>query len=524
MKNNCMRLVKIQLSGMVKGKEWSAKQMLVVGAYVLVAVMVAAYSFLLAYGFGKAGMISLVPGYGFAITGLITVFFTALKANGVLFAYRDYEMLMALPIRTSVIITSRFLTMYLLNLAFTALVMLPMGIGYGMEAGVSLPAAVIWIAGMLVAPLIPTTIATFIGLAIIWFSSRFRFANAVTTIVSFVLVIGILAGSFGLGQMEDQGQLTAAQMVNLGEVIAEQIHRIYPPSALFDTAVNAGSLWALFLLAAISLVWYGVFLALISWKYRKLNTALMTTHARGNYQVTELRQIRQSSPVRAICKKELKRFFTCPIYTMNMGMGVVMALVVSAACMVLGVEGLERMVGMTGVKELIAWAAPFFVAGILGMTCTTSVSLSLEGKNLWILQSLPLAPEEVYKGKIAMNLVLTVPAAVVCAVFLAVGIRGNAVQSLLLFVVPVAYCGFHAVMGMWINLKLPNYRWTSETAVVKQSMAAFCGIFLPMVNVAVPVGLVVWRTEWGSWIGVGFGVLEVLGMIGVWGRVRKMRF
>ncbi|MDY3918608.1 MAG: hypothetical protein SOZ59_06345 [Candidatus Limivivens sp.] len=521
MNSHCIRLVKIQLSALVKGRKWSGKEIFVAAAYGILGLFLAGYSFALAYSFGAMQLASVVPAYAMAVTGLITLFFTALKANGILFAYQDYEMLMALPIRTGTIITSRFLTMYLLNLAFTVLVMLPMGVGYCLQVRPGLFFYPIWFLGMVMAPLIPTTIATFLGLLIIWFSSRFRHANLVTTAVSILLFAAFMAFCL-FGQMTEHAEITAAQIRDLGEMIAWQIHRIYPPSFLFEQAVNQESPGWLLIFAGISVIWYGIFLKLISWKYVELNTALTTSHTKGNYQVTELRE---ASPVKAICIKELRRFFGCPIYTLNMGMGVVMAVLFAGACLVMGLDKMETVLGIPGMGQKFAVFSPFILAGLLGMTCTTCVSLSLEGKNLWILRSLPLAPEKIYRGKIAMNLLLTIPASLLCSLLLAAVVQGNVIQMVLLFLVPAVYSLFHSVLGMWINLKFPNYQWTTETAVVKQSMASLCGILLGMLNVVPPVLLTVFLPEDFQMLpGVVFVVLWAAGAAGIWHFIKKQKF
>lgn len=107
------------------------------------------------------------------------------------------------------------------------------------------------------------------------------------------------------------------------------------------------------------------------------------------------------------------------------------------------------------------------------MTCTTSVSLSLEGKNLWILKSLPITKEEIYKGKMLFNLLLQIPTALISSALLAVRFRVTGMTLITLFVYPVAAAFAGTVWGLFINLKLPVYNWTNETTVVKQSAASF---------------------------------------------------
>ncbi|MEG2571311.1 MAG: hypothetical protein RSA70_07745, partial [Clostridia bacterium] len=48
--------------------------------------------------------------------------------------------------------------------------------------------------------------------------------------------------------------------------------------------------------------------------------------------------------------------------------------------------------------------------------------------------------------------------------------------ALVFFTVPVVFSAFTSVFGMFVNCKLPNFDWESETAVVKQSAASMLGI------------------------------------------------
>ena len=45
-----------------------------------------------------------------------------------------------------------------------------------------------------------------------------------------------------------------------------------------------------------------------------------------------------------------------------------------------------------------------------------------------------------------------------------------------MFVTPVVCALFNSLWGMFINLKMPDYNWTSETALVKQSLPAMAGM------------------------------------------------
>lgn len=486
MKSKALLLVKVQLVGQLKGKKKSTASLLVLAAYIFVGLIIAAYSFLFSFSLGAAGMGRMIPGYALMLTSLITLFFTTLKANGVLFAYKDYDLLMALPVKTETVIASRFAVMYLMNLLFMLVVMIPMGAGYAIWESPGVAFYPMWILGILAAPLIPTTIATVVGALIILLTSRFRHANLLATVFTIALTCGILAASMGLGGMDEEA-LAAVDLGKLGSMMLDMIYRIYPPTILFGKGVTDGNILFFGAFVGISVVWYLVFAKLVSIRYKSMNTALMTWHTRSDYKLGTLKS---ASPVAAICKKEARRFFGCPVYATNMGIGVVMMLLFGVMLVVMGPEKLGDWMDIPGMDQFLARILPYLISMFQCMSCTTCVSLSLEGKNLWILQSLPLETKTVFKGKILFNLFLTVPAGLAVSLAAAVrfpmswGMRG------LVILIPAVYAVFTSVLGMYFNVKLARYDWSSETVIVKQSASSLAGIFSGFLNGLIPMVIV----------------------------------
>ena len=486
MKSKGLLLMKVQLLGQFKGREKSRGTLMLLAAWLFVGIVAAAYSFLLAFGLGAMGLSDMIPGYALMITSLIVLFFTMLKANGVLFAYRDYDLLMALPVRTETVIASRFLTMYVMNLLFMMVVMIPMGAGYVIWARPGISFYPIWILGMAAAPLIPTTIATVIGALIILVSSRFRYANLLTTVLTIGFTCGIMAFSMGVGGVDEEA-LAVEDISRLGSVMLAAVHKIYPPTVLFERAVVSCDWAALLIFAGVSVVWYLIFLKAVSLKYKSMNTGLMTWHARGDYKLGTLKS---SGPVAAICKKEAKRFIGCPVYATNMGIGIVLMLIFGVMFVVMGPEKVAEWMEIPGMEKTVIRLLPYMIAMLQCMSCTTSVSLSLEGKNLWILKSLPLEKKTVYQGKILFNLLLTVPAGLLMSLLISLRFPMDPGMRLLLFLIPAVYAVFTSVLGMYFNIKMPKYDWSSEASVVKQSASAMAGIFTGLLNALIPLAAV----------------------------------
>lgn len=522
MTDKCFLLFKAQLLNQFKGRSRtkSTGKVLVLIAISVVAVILVLYTFSLSFGLGAMGMPHLIPSYAIAITGLLTLFFTALKANGVLFAYPEYDILMSFPVKTSTIIASRFMTMYAMNLAMTAFIMIPMGIPYIIWGSPGILFYPVWILGIFVQPLIPTTLATLLGALIIFIASRFQYARAMTTILSLTAMVLVLTLSMGMSGMDGE-EFAIEQMRSIGSTLLGQIHKGYPPAILFYQAVVKQNYLAFFCFAAGSLLWYYVFIKVISLRYKSMNTGLLTYHARSDYRLTTLAM---SSPLKALWKKEIKRFFGSTVYCLNMGMGCVMALVFSVGSLFLSNQTMQSLFQTPIAGEMILRVFPFAIGMVLSMCCTTCVSLSMEGKNLWIIKSLPIEESLIVKSKILMNLTLQIPVGVICAVILNLRFPFTLPMRILTFLTPVVCCLFSSVSGMLINLKMPNYEWTSETALVKQSLPAMAGIMGGMVSGLLPIGILLLLGKVDAALLNGIlTLIAAIGMLLLWNVVKHQK-
>lgn len=521
MKSKCLLLFKVQFFNQLNVKSKAKSQIMVMASMGILGVVLAIYSFMLGYGLGSMSMAEVIPSYALAITSIVTLFFTAIKANGVLFAYKDYDILMALPVKTSTVIASRFLTMYVLNLIFTALVMVPMGIAYVVWQGPGFLFYPVWIVGLLAAPLVPTTIATLLGALIILFTSRFKYANALTTIVSLAAVIAVVLGSVSLGGVSEEN-IDISAIKSIGEFMLVQINGVYPLAALFHKSVVKLDMVSFLIYLVISGGWYYLFIKILSLRYKKMNTGLMTYHTKSDYKMTSLSE---GSPLEALWKKEMKRFFSSTPYFLNMGIGAILAIVFSIACLFVGKDQIGSLFTVPGMQDVIGGVLPFVVSMLGCMSCTTSVSLSLEGKSVGILKSLPVSPALVYKSKILMNLTLILPAMLISSVCLGICFPQSLPMMVLLIVTPVVYGIFTSVFGMYVNIKMPNYEWTNEISVIKQSMSSMAGIFGGMVNGGIPIiVLVVFKDLDPVLTGAAFTAVEAVLAFLMYQHLKKMKF
>ena len=104
-------------------------------------------------------------------------------------------------------------------------------------------------------------------------------------------------------------------------------------------------------------------------------------------------------------------------------------------------------------------------------------SVSLEGKNIWVVQSLPVPAWYVLRAKLTMHLLLAGAASLLCSVCTAIVLHLDALNAALMILLPVAYIFMLAGIGMLIDLKRPNLAWTNETAPIKQGASVTISLF-----------------------------------------------
>ena len=115
-------------------------------------------------------------------------------------------------------------------------------------------------------------------------------------------------------------------------------------------------------------------------------------------------------------------------------------------------------------------------------------SVSLEGKSLWLLQSLPVPAWEALKAKLNLQLVLTAPLVLLCGACAAFALRASALETVLLLLVPLLYCVLLAALALLIGTVRADLHWTNEIAPIKQSMAVFVVLLLGWVFAILPGG------------------------------------
>jgi ABC-2 type transport system permease protein len=205
----------------------------------------------------------------------------------------------------------------------------------------------------------------------------------------------------------------------------------------------------------------------------------------------------QSHVIVTLVKREFKRYFASTVYLSNTIMGPILAVAMAVSLFFID---LENAVVMLPVEIDVIGILPLAVGTIFCIMNTTSTSVSMEGKEWWLIKSLPLTSKQILDAKLLMNIILFAPFYVVAVVISIIALRPSGLEIIWMVISPAVLILFSCVWGLFINLKVPVFNWENETSVVKQSVSALVGgICGSLVGVVMMFGLVLAPVSLG-WI------------------------
>lgn len=439
------------------------------------------YSFTFAAQLAQVDMVDLLLMMMPVLVVAMGLLYTAMAVQGVVFGGKDNDLMLSLPVSAFQLMLARVTALVLENLVFSLFVMAPAGVAYAMFAHAAGPLFFLrLLAASVLLALLPTTLALLLGCALTWLSARFTRGKALVRNLLYVVFLGVvIVFSFRAGML-----------VNTLAQYAAGIQAGFSgwglPFLLFQQGV-CGNGWSFLAFAGLCLIPFLLCVWLFGLRYKHLVTSLSARSARSDYRLG-----RQSAAGagKALLAKEARRFFGTTMYFVNCGFGLLLLLVLGGALLVKGGE-LTDLLAMLGdilpVGPLLALCCIF----CLSTAAISTVSISLEGKYLWILKESPVPAAAVLRAKWGFQLLLTLPCLLVGWLCAMIGLRGALAlpEGLAVLAVCAAFALFHALFGVWINLCFPRLDAPNDTVVVKQSMAAFLGVFIPMASLLPAAGL-----------------------------------
>lgn len=441
----------------------------------------------------------------FALMALLAIFMGAFgsvfNTYSGLYLAKDNDLLLSMPIPVNTLMTARLLGVYLMGLMYSAVIILPAILVYWFLVSARLSVILGSLLLVVLISIFVLTLSCALGWVVAKISLKLKNRSIVTVFVSLIFIV--LYYFFYFKAQTVIGDLVA-NAVTYGAKIRGAAYPVY-----LLGRVATGDPIAMLVIAAVVLALFALTWVLIARSFLRIATSSAPTVKR---QYRE-RAMKRGSVRAALLGKELSHFIASPNYMLNCGLAILILPVAGIALIWKGAGLLQAaeaaFAGRAGCIPVLLCAATGLLATMNDMAAP---SVSLEGKSLWLAQSLPVTSWQVLRAKLSTQLLLTeIPALVFLACTLAV-YSYTAVELVLSVAVALLGILFTAELGLMLGLLLPNLTWTSEITPIKQSacvaLALLCNFVYALV---LPVGYLLagYKLGYTAFMG-GFGLLTLV--------------
>ena len=397
---------------------------------------------------------------------LLGAFGSVFNSYAGLYLAKDNDLLLSLPIPVRTIMTARLMNVYLMGLMYSATVLIPTLVVYWIVAGATVSNVLGGILFFLIVTIIILLLSCLLGWVVAKISLRLKNRSFITVLISLLFLGAYYFFYFKANDMI-RNMLLNAEVY--GEKIKGAAYGLYLFGRIGEGDWMAAGIFTAILAVLSALLWRAM-----SRSFLKIATS---SGAVSKVRYVEKRA-KERSAFGALLSKEFARFTSSATYMLNCGLGL---LFLPAAGILLLLQGKTFFGALEGVlagrpgSAVVLICAMFFM--MLAMVDVAAPSVSLEGKSIWIPQSLPVEPKTVLRAKLSVQLILSVIAMLFASVCAAIALPMSVEIRLLVVLVSLAGAVFASVFNLFVGVKMPVLTWTNEMTPIKQSGAVAIALF-----------------------------------------------
>ena len=382
---------------------------------------------------------------------------------------KDRDLLLSLPLPPVSILMSKLLGVYLIGLLYTSVVMIPTLITWWIHTDLGAAGVILPILLYLLISVFVLVLTCVLGYVVALISTRMKNRSIVTVLFSLIFFAIYYYFCFNATK-------SLQKMIDNADKVQEVFRtKIFPAYAVGRAAEGRpgfffGTAAAVLLLAALTLY-------VMSRSYVRIVTTEKGLKKKEYHEKSTARR----STGKALLAREGKKLLSSATYMLNACFASPAMIAAAIFLLIKGkdlAEGLSNLLNGFPNGERLLPVLLFAAAALLSsMNDITAPSISLEGKNLWILRSLPVEAKDVLHAKIRLHVLVTAIPAAVLVITGAVVLKLGFLAGFLVLLATVLLIMMEARAGLDMNLRFPNLDWKNETVPVKQSMPVMIAMF-----------------------------------------------
>ncbi len=488
--SNLFTLIKIEFSKSFsrnsikenKAKSYSFLSILLL-VVILGIVLSTTYAFIYGNVYKEAGLEVSPVLILFAMAASMLSLFSGINQSKGIFIGKDYDLLSSLPIRKRDIIASKVINLYLVELLYSVIIIIPASVVLFLISN----DYNLLIVGILLAIFVsafPLVISILFAFLTSLLSDKFKYGNILNIIFYVILFAGLFSMSFLISSSKDVNQ----QADNLS-LIANVVRWINPAVYFVDLSFSENILYILVFVGInfISIVLTILFISLFFDKIHELITSV-----KADYKYVR-KDLKNKKEFKTLFDIEFKRFITSKMYFINSVSGIISSVVLSVFLCVTFMKANPTGQGkeiFDTIKDNLYLASIIIMFGV-GISNTATVGISIEGNNFWLVKSLPINYKKYMHVKLLLAIIINTIGSLICSTIITIMLKPDILSIIGLYLIPIIYSLLTIILSLMLNLTFHKLKWQSEREVVKSSSAVIISMLIGMLVDFVIAGVLI---------------------------------
>lgn len=450
--------------------------------YLLVFAMLFGMFFAMSMGLcqplAEAGLAWLYFALMGAMAVVLGVFGSVFSTFSSLYQAKDNQLLLSLPVPPRYILVVRLFGVWLWGLFYEAMVYIPALIVYGLVGRATALSVIFGILLLFLLSFFVLTLSCALGWVVAKIHARMKHKSILTVLVSLLFLAAYYL-------LYTQAFVLLQELLDHADEIGQSMARFYNPLYLLGQSAVGDPLATLTVTAVIAALFA------LTWWILSRSFIRMATEpekaARSTYRekAAQVRSIRM-----ALLGRERKRYTSSATYMLNASLGSLFLVILGVVALIKGAD-LRELFGslFEGADALLPVLSAAVVCLMASTVVISAPSVSLEGKTLWLIQSLPVPAWQVLKAKLHLHLLLSGVPMLFCVLCVGIGLRLSLLETVLVLLPSLLFVLCSACAGLVLNLLFPNLVWNNEMVPVKQGISVMLTLFGGWLAVALLAGL-----------------------------------
>lgn len=424
---------------------------------------------------------------------LLTIIQSIISSTNVFYFSKDIEYILPLPLKPKEILISKLnvilITEYIMEIIFAVT---PITI-YGI---ITLQGPMFYIISLLVLivfPIIPILIATFIIMIIMSFSKRFKNKDRFRLIAPLIGIILAVIMSFSLSgttNYSEEDLLNSLKQANsMVEMVSDNLPIIKPA---INAIVNSSFVEFLKLLG-ITLILYIVFILIGNKIYFRGVIGNLSSGTKKGKEV-KLKKIKTNSIGKSYIIKEFKVLLKNPIFFIQCVLPSVLMPIIFLGIFIVTLNTNNSQEALNEFKSVLG----IYIETPIGLAIIISVTefltsmlyiaptvISRDGQNAIFMKYIPISyyKQLIYKG--IPNIFFGTITSTIVIAFIYILAKPSLLFLLTVFIINLILLILQTLLMELVDLRKPKLEWTTEYAVVKQNLNLLWPVVLNLLEIGI---------------------------------------